>query len=82
MENKSIRFDVAILNQERLKKFIERLEFTAFLIECGAPKGKTVFLDAQFSPGLDISAILKGFEDVKYIDYSHVPFSEWRYPFC
>ena len=29
MENKSIRFDVAGLNQERLEQFIERLEISA-----------------------------------------------------
>lgn len=78
---RSIRFDVAVLDSERLKQFLERLELIAFLMQHGAPKGKTVFLDVQFDTEPDLPVLLKGFEDVKYIDYSHVPFNEWKYPF-
>lgn len=78
---KSFRFDVAALSPERLEQFIERLDMTAFLKQHGKPNGKIVFFDAQFYPEPDIPAILKDFEDVKYIDYSNVPSAEWKYPF-
>lgn len=78
---KSFRFDVAALSPERLEQFIERLDMTADLKQQGNLNGKIVFFDAQFCPEPDIHAILKGFEDVKYIDYSNVLSSEWRYPF-
>ena len=80
-KTKSYRFDVAVLNPERLKQFTERLDTVAFLTQSGMPNGKTVYLDVQFDSEPDLPALLKGFEDVKYIDYSNVPFSEWKYPF-
>ncbi len=78
---KCIRFDVAVLNPERLKKFEERIDMSAFLSQYGMPNGKLVFLDVQFDIEPDMSTLLKGFEDVKYVDYSGVPFRNWKYPF-
>lgn len=79
--NKAFRFDVANLNTERLKLFIERLELVTFLTQSGMPKGKIVYIDAFFDAEPDLNTLLNGFEDVRFIDYSHVPYAERKYPF-
>lgn len=78
---KCYRFDVVGLSPERIKQFNERLDMAAFLVSSGSPKGKTVYFDVTFNTEPDLPTLLKGFEDVKYIDYTHVPFRDWKYPF-
>lgn len=79
--NKVYRFDVASLSAERLKLFENKLNMVTFLTQSGAPNGKVVYTDAFFDKEPDLYTLLKGFECVRYIDYSHVPSNKWKYPF-
>lgn len=79
--NKAFRFDVASLSVERLKLFENKLKLVTFLTQSGAPNGKVIYIDAFFNTEPDLYTLLKGFECVKYIDYTHVPFNKWKYPF-
>lgn len=78
---KIIRFDVSQLSIEQLNEFDKRAELVAFMTQYGAPQGKTLFIDVFFETEPDLPKMLNGFDNIRYIDYTSIPYKDWKYPF-
>ena len=72
------RFDLAGLTSDEVKDLKARLEAVEFMLT-DDPMGR--FIDLYTEKDVNLTQLLEGFKEIKYISYSGIPHELWTYPF-
>ncbi len=76
------RFDVSTLSSIEKEQFENEAKHFAFMVTVGEVSEKgAMYYDVFFEHENDIPLFLNKYKSLKYIDYSHIPYEYWKYPF-